>query len=182
MSVIVYLKSFSNSLFAKVMKEFDGGAVVQFFRYFNMLPVGQCSEARLFRHLTNCIFCSLWFRKYITFEGVTISTSDMEEKILKIFSFLDNCSWIGCYKFFRLRREYLPSAINLLTNTSRISDTLRRTFSNSLFAKVMKQYDRSDVVQIFRLFYMLTVARCSETRLFRHLTNHLFHIPNFENT
>ena len=46
----------------------------------------------------------------------------------------------------------------------------------------MKESDGGDVVQVFRLFYMLIVARCSETKLFRHLSNHIFRIPNLENT
>ena len=38
----------------------------------------------------------------------------------------------------------------------------------------MKQDDGSVVVQFFRLFNMLTLARWYETRLFRHSTNHIF--------
>ena len=67
----------------------------------------------------------------------------------------------------------MTSAANMLTNTPRISDTLRQTFFNSLFAKVMKQYHGSAVVQFFRLFIMLTVARCSETKLFKRLTKNI---------
>ena len=67
-----------------------------------------------------------------------------------------------------------------------ISDKLRRTFSNSIFTKVMKRsggsdvvqffllFNMSDVVQFFRLLNMLTVGRCSETKRFRHLTNGIF--------
>ena len=89
----------------------------------------------------------------------------MQQKSQKNFRFLDNCSWIGCGKFFLLRREYLSSAVSVLTNTPNISDTVRRIISNSIFAKVMKKYDGSAVVQVFRLFNILTVARCSEARL-----------------
>ena len=60
------------------------------------------------------------------------------------------------------------------TNTPRISDTKRRIFSNSTFARVMEQYAGSAVVQVSRLFNMLTVAKCSETRFFRPLTNYIF--------
>ena len=35
----------------------------------------------------------------------------------KDFSFLDSCIWIGCVKLSVLRREYLPSAVNVLTNS-----------------------------------------------------------------
>ena len=51
------------------MEEYDGSAVVQFFRLFNMLTVARCSETRRFRHLTNQIFGSLLFREYLTDKG-----------------------------------------------------------------------------------------------------------------
>ena len=38
----------------------------------------------------------------------------------------------------------------------------------------MKQYDESAAMQFFVLFNMLTVERCFETGLFKHLTNHVF--------
>ena len=92
----------------------------------------------------------------------------------KIVCFLDNCSSFGSCKFFLVRREYLSLAVNVLTNTHRSPNTLKRLLPNSVFAKVMKQYDRSALVNFFRLFNMLTVERCSETTLFRDLTNHIF--------
>ena len=94
--------------------------------------------------------------------------------------FLDNCSWIGCGKFFLLRREYFPSTVNVLTNTHRISEPLTLTFSNTIFAKVIKQYDGSAVVHFFRLFNMLTVPRYCERRLFKYLTNHIFRSLYFQ--
>ena len=62
----------------------------------------------------------------------------------------------------------------MLTSTPRISDTLRRIFSKAIFAKVMKKYHGSALEQVFKVFHMLTVARCSETRFIRLLTNHVF--------
>ena len=104
-----------------------------------------------------------------------ISISYMQQKIQEnFFCFLANCSRIGCGKYFLLQREYYSSVVNVLTNTPAISDTLRWIFSNSIFAKVMKKYDGSAMVQIFRLFNTFIVARCSETRFFRHVTNHIF--------
>ena len=38
----------------------------------------------------------------------------------KVFCFRDNCIWIGCIKFCLLRREYLPSALNVLQNSVEI--------------------------------------------------------------
>ena len=38
----------------------------------------------------------------------------------KVFSFWDNCFWIGCVNFSLLRREYLSSAVNVLTNSLKV--------------------------------------------------------------
>ena len=44
--------------------------------------------------------------------------SKMEEKIKKkLFVLGDNCVRIGCVKLSLLRREYLSSAVNVLTNS-----------------------------------------------------------------
>ena len=40
-----------------------------------------------------------------------------KEKIRKSFLFGDNYVQIGCVKLFLLRREYLSSAVNVLTNS-----------------------------------------------------------------
>ena len=39
-----------------------------------------------------------------------------KKKTRKIFLFGDNCVRIGCVKLSLLRREYLSSAVNVLTN------------------------------------------------------------------
>ena len=51
---------------------------------------------------------------------------------------------------------------------------VRQTFSNSLFANVMKQSRKGAAVQFFGLFNMFTIEVCSETGLFKNLTNYVF--------
>ena len=41
----------------------------------------------------------------------------MQKQIRKSFLFGDNCVRIGCVKLSLLRREYLSSAVNMLTNS-----------------------------------------------------------------
>ena len=41
----------------------------------------------------------------------------MQKKITKSFLFGDNCVRIGCVKLSLLRREYLSSEVNVLTNS-----------------------------------------------------------------
>ena len=38
----------------------------------------------------------------------------------KLFNFWDNSIWIGCVNLSLLRREYLPSGVNVLTNSLKI--------------------------------------------------------------
>ena len=148
---------FSYSIFAKVMKNYDGSTVVQVFRLFNMLTVASCSETRPFKHLTNDIFRNPSFKEYITDEMSVIfffsnySTFDADFRYWPknweyFFCFLYNCTLTECDKFFLLRREYLSSAVSVMRNHSRISDTVRPTFSNSTFAKGMKKYNESAAV------------------------------------
>ena len=45
-----------------------------------------------------------------------------------VFCFLDNCVWIGSLKLSLLRREYLSSAVNMLTNIPKILHMTKRDF------------------------------------------------------
>ena len=41
-----------------------------------------------------------------------------ENQSEKVFSFLDNCTWIGCVKFSQLQRKYLSSAVKSVNKQS----------------------------------------------------------------
>ena len=43
-----------------------------------------------------------------------------KKNVEKGFSFCDNSIWIGCVNLSVLRREYLPSALNVLKNSLKI--------------------------------------------------------------
>ena len=45
-----------------------------------------------------------------------------------VFSFLDNGVWNSCGKFCIILREYLSSAVNVLTNSLKISDKTKADF------------------------------------------------------
>ena len=45
-----------------------------------------------------------------------------------IFFLSDNIVWIGCVQLSPLRREYLSSAVNVLTNSLKISHMTKRDF------------------------------------------------------
>ena len=46
----------------------------------------------------------------------------------KVFCFKDNGGWTYCVKIFILRREYVYSAVNVLTNSPNILDLTKADF------------------------------------------------------
>ena len=52
----------------------------------------------------------------------------MENKIENFFCVLGNCICIGCVILSLLRREYLPSAVNLRPNSLKILHITKRDF------------------------------------------------------
>ena len=66
----------------------------------------------------------------------------------RTFCFLHNSIWIGCCKLSLLQREYLPYAINVWTNSTKILDMTNRDFSEPRFfmgaEKIFKNCCRED--------------------------------------
>ena len=135
-------------------------------QHFNLMNVRGCSETPCFRELSNQVFHSLYFRKYISYEYLLfvfskslvfyinsrIGTKNSEN----VFGFLDNGIWIGRSKFSKFRRLYLSSEVNVLTNTPEISQlSLREIFSKAVLPKVMENYDKSAAMQFWHLFVTL---------------------------
>ena len=52
----------------------------------------------------------------------------MQKKFRKTFLFGDNCVRISCVELSLLRREYLSSAVNVLTNSYRVLCLTKRDF------------------------------------------------------
>ena len=50
----------------------------------------------------------------------------MQQNLENTFVYLDNCIGIGCGKFSLLQREYLPSAVIVLTNSPTTLDITKR--------------------------------------------------------
>ena len=56
-----------------------------------------------------------------------------------VFSFWDNVVW-SCWKeICILRREYLSLGVNVLTNSLKISDMTKLSFSNSIYLEFMEK-------------------------------------------
>ena len=50
----------------------------------------------------------------------------LERNSENIFGFLNNCIWIACSNFCLLWQEYFSLAVNVITNSSKISDLTKR--------------------------------------------------------
>ena len=49
----------------------------------------------------------------------------------KVFCFWNNWTWIGCVKYSLLRRQFLSTALNVLTNSLKIYHITKRDFLQS---------------------------------------------------
>ena len=143
-------ETFSNSIFARVIRQSDESTVVkcfqQCFRLFNMLTLKGCPESGLFRHLSNHIFRrliseihNLWGPYYFI-------------KMFKIFRSLYNCIWIGSSKFFLLRKEYISWSINVLTNIPKMPDISRKDIFQLKFCQRYKTIWWKCGREIFSIF------------------------------
>ena len=60
--------------------------------------------------------------------------------------------WIGCAKMSLLRPEYLPSAVNVLTNSPKLLNITKRQFSQLYSFTLINKYGKHAVVQISTMF------------------------------
>ena len=76
-----------------------------------------------------------------------------EKKCEKMFRFLDKFIWIFCIELSLLIREYLSSAVNVLTKILKTFDVTKGNFSNSISFKVINQYGKGPGVKIESVFW-----------------------------
>ena len=68
-------------------------------------------------------------------------------------------------------------AVNVLPNSLGFCISLKQTFFNVITTTLINKYDKGAVVQIATVFRPICHVVCqksSETRLFRHLSKHVF--------
>ena len=98
------------------------------------------------------------------------------------FYFWDNCISSVIVKLSLLRSGYLSLASNLLTSSRKIWHANKRLFPTQLpwqWSIMMIKVLWCWFQQCLGPFTMLLVQGCFETRLFRHLSNHVFGVRNF---
>ena len=127
---------------------------------------------------TNLLWGSSFFPKYSKFY---VDFGNTENNSENIFRFLNNCIWIGCVKHSLLLRENTSHRLSICwQNVSRFKLLLRQNFSSSFFSywwKNTKKILRCWFKQCFGPLNMLTAHKCSDTGLFRHLSNPAFSSP-----
>ena len=106
------------------------------FGTFTMLLLKRSSEKRLIRHLSNHVFR---VRNFANTKAVRVNfffkTFKMSSRFQKcrenwaeLFSFWDNCIWIGVVKLSLLKPGYFSSATNVLTSTLKIWNVNKQDF------------------------------------------------------
>ena len=162
---------------------------------FTMLLVEGFSQAGLFRHLSNHVFHSPYVQKYISYEDhlffwkcskLNLTLENAKKNWENSFCFWDKCIWKCCNKLSLLRREYLSSAVNRLTNSPKILHITQTDFFNlNCFHSdqwVRQRYCRSDFNSVsVRLPCYLWQGRLTEEFLEIYLIT-FFGVRKFKNT
>ena len=138
---------------------------------FSMLTVEQCSETTLFRHLSNHVYGSLQFRKYISYKVYYFFLKMLKilwrcQKGSKNFRKRSFVSQVIAFQLFfcklsLIRKEYLTLASQCVNRTvPGFQMLLREIFFNFMSLRVMGKYDKSAVMQIPAVFGTLQHADC----------------------
>ena len=66
-----------------------------------------------------------FFPKYLKFD---VDLKNAQKNSANVFCFLDKCVWIVCIELSQLSREYLLSAVNVLTKSLKTSHATKSDF------------------------------------------------------
>ena len=95
-----------------------------------------------------------------------------------VFCFWDNSIWTGCVKLSLLSREYLSSAVNMLTKSLNILHSTNMDFLQLNYVhpdqQICLKFPSSRFQQCLGPFTMFLVQGSSETGFFMDLSNHPF--------
>ena len=121
-----------------MIAKYGNGAVVQIATVFG--PVYHLACQRVFLNGTFQAYIQLRFSESLISEIHLLWGSYFFLKCSKLnvdfwnakklekphFCFCNNCIWIGCFKLSPLRRQYLSSAVNVLTNSYKVLHITKR--------------------------------------------------------
>ena len=83
-----------------------------------------------------------------------------EKNWQKSLRLLDNSIWIDYVKLSPLRRDYLSSVVNILTNGLQILHVTKRDFFRSIFFTVINKYDKGAAMKTSIIFGTVYHAAC----------------------
>ena len=86
-----------------------------------------------------------FFRKYLKFN---VDLKIEKKNGVQLFWFWDKCIWIACIELSPLRREYLSSAVNVLTKSLQAFHVANADFSYSISFIVIKEYGKGARIKI----------------------------------
>ena len=85
---------------------------------------------------------------------------DAEKNWEKKFCFWDKCLWLVCIELSLLTREYLSSAVIVLTNSLKTFHVTKTDLSNSINFLVINQYGKDAGIKIESVFRPVYHAAC----------------------
>ena len=103
----------------------------------------------------------------------------------KIFCFWDKCVWIVYIELSLLIREYLSSAVKVLTKSLKTFHVTKSDFSNSITFTVINQYSKGALIKIESVFRPVYHVGCrgvlSNRDLLDIYLSTSFNVGNFRN-
>ena len=75
-----------------------------------------------------------------------------KKNLEKAFCFWDKCLWIVSMELSLLIREYLSSAVNVLTKSFKTFHLTKSDLSNSITLTTINQYDQGALIKIEPVF------------------------------
>ena len=130
----------------------------QCFDPFSMLPVEGSSETRPFKHLSNHVFWSRYFRKYISYDGdvfwgTLMSYLKTQKNINKNFFVFQICpSELVAFNCLYYADNACHRQSMSYQTVFRFCISLKETFPNAITFTVINKYDKGAVVQIGTVF------------------------------
>ena len=77
-----------------------------------------------------------------------------------MFYFWDKCLWIVCIELSLLIREYLSSAVNVLTKSLKTFHVTKGDFSNSITFTMINQHDKGGLIKFEPVFPPVSHVVC----------------------
>ena len=162
----------SNSITLKVINQYRKGAVVKIESVFccvyhvacrEVLPDGSFQTFMLPR-LSRWVISEiqkLWGSYFFWIcSKFDADLEKAEKNSEKVFCFRDKYTWIVCIELSLLIREYLSSAVHVLTKSLKTFHVTKSDFSNSITFKLLNQYGKGAGVKVESVFRPVHHVAC----------------------